>query len=108
MSAFFVNRSQALKTEIPQIQVLQGQEPRHFRRIFGQGRDHGRLIMHDRVWRKRDNPEKRVSLFKVQRVADGEFQAFQVREKRGQTRKGYVTLILSSRLLQSSSPSIML
>lgn len=33
--------------------------------------------MHDRVWRKRDNPEKRVSLFKVQRVPDGEFQTFQ-------------------------------
>lgn len=69
---------QALNTEIPQIQVTQGQEPRHFRRMFGQGRDHGRLIVHDRVWRKRDNPEKRVALFKVQRVPDGGFQAFQV------------------------------
>ncbi|CAM9567559.1 unnamed protein product, partial [Sphacelaria rigidula] len=68
----------AVKAEIPQIQVLQGQEPLHFRRIFGQGRDNGRLIVHDRVWRKRDNPEKRVSLFKVQRVADQEFQTFQV------------------------------
>eukprot|EP00903_Cladosiphon_okamuranus_P009378 g8942.t1 len=67
-----------INAEIPQVQVAQGQEPLHFRRLFGQGRDHGRLIVHDRVWRKRDNPEKRVSLFKVQRVPDGEFQTFQV------------------------------
>lgn len=73
-----VASEQAIKAEIPQIQVFQGQEPGHFRRIFGQGRDHGRLIVHDRVWRKRDNPEKRVSLFKVQRMPDEEFQTFQV------------------------------
>ena len=70
--------AQVIDAEIPQVQVTQGQEPLHFRRLFGQGRDHGRLIVHDRVWRKRDNPEKRVSLFKVQRMSHGEFQAFQV------------------------------
>ena len=70
-----------INAEIPQVQVAQGQEPLHFRRLFGQGRDHGRLIVHDRVWRKRDNPEKRVSLFKVQRVPEGEFQTFQARDR---------------------------
>lgn len=69
---------QVMGSKIPQIQVAQGQEPTHFRRMFGQGRDHGRLIVHDRVWRKRDNPEKRVSLFKVQCVPEGEFETFQV------------------------------
>lgn len=74
-----VDYAQVIDAEIPQVQVAQGQEPLHFRRLFGQGRDHGRLIVHDRVWRKRDNPEKRVSLFKVQRMSHGEFQAFQVK-----------------------------
>lgn len=70
---------QVINAEIPQIQVAQGQEPLHFRRLFGTGRDHGKIVVHDRAWRKRDNPEKRVSLFKVQRVPNGMFQTFQAR-----------------------------
>ncbi|CAN0390923.1 unnamed protein product, partial [Discosporangium mesarthrocarpum] len=67
-----------LGLKIPQLRVFQGQEPRHLRQVFATGRGHGRLVVHDRVWRKRDNPERRVSLFKVQSMPHGQFQTFQV------------------------------
>ncbi len=63
---------------IPQVRVSEGREPSHFRRIFSEGHGHGRLVTHNRLWRRRNNPEQRTVLYSVQRMRDGTLQAFQV------------------------------
>ncbi len=63
---------------IPQVRVNEGREPSHFRRIFSEGHGHGRLVTHNRRWRRRNNPEQRTVLYSVQRMRDGTLQAFQV------------------------------
>ncbi|CAM9705623.1 unnamed protein product [Phaeothamnion confervicola] len=63
---------------VPSVRVEQGREPRHFRLMFAAGRGHGRLTVHDRHWRKRDNPERRVCLFKARDMGFGGQQVFQV------------------------------
>ncbi len=62
---------------IPQVRVTEGREPSHFRRIFSEGHGHGRLVIHNRYWRRRNNPEQRTVLYSVQRMRDGTLKAFQ-------------------------------
>lgn len=64
--------------KIPEIRVQQFDEPEHFLRMFSPGRGHGRYIVHDKIYRRRDANHERVSLYQVHSTSGNFCKAVQV------------------------------